>query len=61
MNAFLAIAQGSEEPPVFLEVKYRGDNTVSEDKHIALVGKGEPFYCTAVYLSTAYLFSVEPR
>jgi len=38
MNTFLAVAQGSVEPPVFLEVKYRGDK--SQDKQVALVGKG---------------------
>ncbi|XP_067939258.1 cytosol aminopeptidase-like [Watersipora subatra] len=41
MNSFLSVAQGSIEKPVFLEVQYRGDK--SDEKHIALVGKGVTF------------------
>jgi len=39
MNAFLAVAQGSAEEPIFLEVIYEGAKSSSE--HVALVGKGK--------------------
>ena len=38
MGAFLAVTQGSDEEPWFLEVKYNGGP--SEQKPLALVGKG---------------------
>ena len=38
MNAFLSVAKGSVEPPIFLEVEYQGgDNS----QHVAIVGKGK--------------------
>lgn len=36
MNAFLAVAQGSQEPPVFLELTY--NNAPGQEKPIVLVG-----------------------
>ena len=52
MNSFLSVAQGSAEPPVFLEVQYRGAQ--SQDKHAALVGKGQhnELICAQVYKSS---------
>ncbi|KAB7506841.1 Cytosol aminopeptidase [Armadillidium nasatum] len=41
MNAFLTVAKGSEEPPIFLELIYKGTN--SDDKPFAIVGKGITF------------------
>lgn len=36
MNSFLAVAQGSSEPPVFLEITY--NNLPSKEKPIVIVG-----------------------
>ena len=36
MNAFLAVSKGSNEPPIFLELNYKG---AAEGKPLALVGK----------------------
>ena len=41
MGAFLAVAQGSEEPPKFIEIKYTPKGRAK--KHIAIVGKGITF------------------
>ncbi|EFX68021.1 hypothetical protein DAPPUDRAFT_260731 [Daphnia pulex] len=41
MNSFLAVAQGSSEPPVFLEITY--NNLPSKEKPIVIVGKGITF------------------
>ncbi len=41
MGAFLAVAQGSEEPPKFIEIKYTPKG--KPKKHIAIVGKGVTF------------------
>lgn len=41
MNAFLAVAKGSEEPPVFLEVSY--DKGPKDQAPYVLVGKGVTF------------------
>lgn len=37
MNTFLSVAKGSNEPPVFLEVHYRGNS--SSDCPIVLIGE----------------------
>ncbi|XP_042216303.1 cytosol aminopeptidase-like isoform X2 [Homarus americanus] len=42
MNAFLSVTRGSAEPPVFLELSYRG-NDLSDEKPLAIVGKGVTF------------------
>ena len=41
MGAFLSVAQGSEEPPKFIEIKYVPKK--KPKKHIAIVGKGVTF------------------
>ncbi len=41
MGAFLAVAQGSNEPPKFIEIKYTPKG--KPKKHIAIVGKGITF------------------
>ena len=41
MGAMLGVAQGSEEPPKFIVLRYHGNNTKTVD--IALVGKGITF------------------
>lgn len=41
MGSFLSVSHGSAEPPVFLELTYCGSS--SENKPIALVGKGVTF------------------
>lgn len=38
MNAFLAVAQGSCEPPIFLELSYYG--TSRDERPVVLIGKG---------------------
>lgn len=38
MNAFLAVAQGSCEPPIFLELSYYG--TARDERPVVLIGKG---------------------
>lgn len=40
MGAFLAVAQGSEEPPCLIEMRYTG---AGDDKPVVLVGKGITF------------------
>jgi aminopeptidase len=42
MNAFMAVAQGSEEPMLFLELHYKG-NGRQDSPPIVLVGKGITF------------------
>lgn len=41
MGAYLAVAQGSDQPPKFIEITYEPTGKVK--KHIALVGKGVTF------------------
>lgn len=41
MGSFLSVAQGSAEPPVFLEITY--NNLPSKEKPIVLIGKGITF------------------
>ena len=41
MGAYLAVAQGSDEPPKFIEFSYKPTGKIR--KHIALVGKGVTF------------------
>lgn len=41
MGSFLSVTKGSEEPPKFIVLEYRGGN--EKDKWIALVGKGVTF------------------
>uniref|UniRef100_A0A7M4E9K7 Cytosol aminopeptidase n=1 Tax=Crocodylus porosus TaxID=8502 RepID=A0A7M4E9K7_CROPO len=42
MGAFLSVAKGSEEPPVFLEIHYSGSANTN-DPPLVLVGKGVTF------------------
>lgn len=42
MNAFLSVTQGSAEPPVFLELTYRGAG-FSEHQPVAIVGESYSF------------------
>lgn len=41
MNAFLAVAKGSCEPPIFLELSYYG--STAKDRPIVLIGQGNTF------------------
>lgn len=41
MGAYLAVAQGSDEPPKFIEISYSPKGKIK--KHIALIGKGVTF------------------
>lgn len=45
MGSFLSVAQGSEQPPVFLEITYSGGTPAAHP--LVLVGKGVTFdrYC----------------
>lgn len=42
MGSFLSVAKGSDEPPVFLEIHYRGSPNASEPP-VVFVGKGITF------------------
>lgn len=42
MGAFLSVSKGSEEPPVFLELHYKGSPDASQAP-LLLVGKGITF------------------
>lgn len=42
MGSFLSVAKGSDEPPVFLEIHYRGSPNASEPP-LVFVGKGITF------------------
>lgn len=42
MGSFLSVAKGSEEPPVFLEIHYKGSPNASEPP-LVFVGKGITF------------------
>lgn len=42
MGSFLSVAKGSEEPPVFLEIHYKGSPDAS-DPPLVFVGKGITF------------------
>lgn len=42
MGSFLSVAKGSDEPPVFLEIHYRGSSNAS-DAPLVFVGKGITF------------------
>ncbi|XP_005990486.1 cytosol aminopeptidase [Latimeria chalumnae] len=42
MGAFLSVAKGSDEPPVFLEIQYNGSSNTNEAP-LVLVGKGITF------------------
>ena len=41
MGAFLAVAQGSDQPPKFIEFSYKPSGKIK--KHLALIGKGVTF------------------
>lgn len=44
MGSYLSVAQGSDQPPVFLELTYNGTGgSVADKQPIALVGKGITF------------------
>lgn len=43
MNAFLAVASGSAQPPKFIHIKYSSENSGKPKKKIALIGKGITF------------------
>lgn len=42
MGAFLSVAKGSAEPPVFLEINYAGGANTN-DSPLVFVGKGVTF------------------
>lgn len=42
MGAFLSVAKGSAEPPIFLEIHYSGGANAS-DRPLVFVGKGVTF------------------
>ena len=41
MGAFLGVAKGSDEPPIFMEIKYNGTDPNLDP--VVLVGKGVTF------------------
>lgn len=54
MNAFLAVAKGSDEPPVFLHMVYRPDWSNKTYKKVAIVGKGLTFDSGGLSLQPAW-------
>jgi cytosol aminopeptidase len=51
MGAFMAVAQGSEEPMMFLEIHYRGAESLADP--VVLVGKGITFDSGGISIKTA--------
>lgn len=51
MGSFLSVAQGSAQPPIFLELTYNGDSSKSQP--IALVGKGITFDSGGISIKSA--------
>lgn len=45
MNAFLSVSRGSGEPPIFLELTYKGKG-LSDEKPLAIVGKSWYLFMT---------------
>jgi leucyl aminopeptidase len=52
MGAFLGIAQGSEEPPKFIVLRYKGDSE-NPDNNLGLIGKGITFDTGGISLKSA--------
>lgn len=52
MNAFLAVAQGSCEPPIFLELSYYGASR--DERPVVLVGKGITYNSGGLCLKSCY-------
>lgn len=52
MSAFLAVAKGSCEPPIFLELSYYGAE--HNERPIVLVGQGNTFDCGGISLKVNY-------
>ncbi|KAK4291003.1 hypothetical protein Pmani_036135 [Petrolisthes manimaculis] len=52
MNAFLSVTRGSVEPPVFLELTYKGAG-FSQQQPLAIVGKGVTFDSGGISLKPA--------
>ncbi|XP_037385041.1 cytosol aminopeptidase [Talpa occidentalis] len=52
MGSFLSVAKGSEEPPVFLEIHYRGSANASEPP-LVFVGKGITFDSGGISIKAA--------
>lgn len=54
MGSFLSVAKGSDEPPVFLEIHYKGSPNAS-DPPLVFVGKGITFDRFVLTLCVSYL------
>ncbi|KAM6220860.1 cytosol aminopeptidase [Rhynchocyon petersi] len=52
MGSFLSVAKGSEEPPVFLEIHYKGSSNTSEAP-LVFVGKGITFDSGGISIKAA--------
>ncbi|XP_007955552.2 cytosol aminopeptidase [Orycteropus afer afer] len=52
MGSFLSVAKGSEEPPVFLEIHYKGSPNASEPP-LVFVGKGITFDSGGISIKAA--------
>ncbi|KAK3851450.1 hypothetical protein Pcinc_041900 [Petrolisthes cinctipes] len=53
MNAFLSVTKGSDQPPVFLELTYRGAGFSQQQQPLAIVGKGVTFDSGGISLKPA--------
>ena len=54
MGSFLSVAKGSEEPPVFLEIHYKGSPNAIEPP-LVFVGKGITFDRYILTVSVLYI------
>lgn len=52
MGSFLSVAKGSDEPPVFLEIHYKGSSDASEQP-LVFVGKGITFDSGGISIKSA--------
>lgn len=52
MGSFLSVARGSTEPPIFLEINYKGAENPSESP-VTLVGKGVTFDAGGISLKVS--------
>jgi leucyl aminopeptidase len=53
MGSLLGVAQGSEEPPFLIVVKYKPENPPTSSDHLGLVGKGVTFDTGGVSIKPA--------
>lgn len=55
MNAFLSVSRGSGEPPVFLELTYKGKG-LDDEKPLAIVGESWHFIFLNIFCLLVTIF-----